>query len=204
MSLNNAAGGATFDKYPATMELRLLRPFFGVGDSKRSDCCRGDDPAEPRLAVQSGINPANDPANSNCSGNNHGRHALKEDECVYAMVFFPSRLGLDLRLLENPIDAIRANAVQTLNAANRDDGRVGLCRLNGNLVAVTIFCARARMSVGHASVPCAYQSQPLRNPRAGARRPRKTLYARRDIRAEAEIYLAHLRHHAKSFLGDRP
>lgn len=202
---NNVIAGTTFNLPPATTKLLLFLLWsLEVRDSKRTDCRRRDNAPEPRLPIQSGINSANNPANSNGGGNNHSRHALNKDECIDAMVLYSARLGLDLRLLENPIDPIRANTVQTLNAANRNDGRVGLCRLNGNLVAVAILCVCARMPVGHVSAPCACPNQLLRNPRAGARHPRQTLDDQRDIRAEAAKYPAQQQHHLTSFSDDRP
>jgi hypothetical protein len=69
VSQNNAIVGAALDLRSAATKLLLLLLWpLDVGDGKRADCRRGDDAPEPGLAVQTGIDSANDPANSNGSG----------------------------------------------------------------------------------------------------------------------------------------
>ena len=79
---------------------------------------------KPVVPLQAGVNTANNAAYTNTCSSDYPGHTFDEHERADTTLFFAASLGLDLRLLEHPIDSIRANRMQTLDARNWQQRRV--------------------------------------------------------------------------------
>jgi len=158
---------------------------------------------KPVVPLQASVNTANNAAYPNtCSSDDPG-HAFDEYERIDTALFFAARLGLDLRLLEHPIDSIRANRMQTLDARNWQQRRVRVVVLHNHLGAATSFNVCGSLST-HVLAVYSARAQRSRNHHATARRPPQTHAGQAGSGAYPVQYPAHWTPRAADFSDDRP
>lgn len=85
-----------------------------------------------------------------CRCGNKAGHAFDKHECIDAPLFDAARFGLDLRLLEHPIDTIWPYGVKSFDTGDRKPRRVRMTILQNNLVAAAVLNVRGSLSA-HAS-----------------------------------------------------
>lgn len=192
------------------MKLCSLVALIGLGamrkeiDGQCSDGDCGDNTAQPIVPLNGSINSASDSAYTDRQRAENPYQTLDELIGIDAALFTTTHFRLDLRLVKYPIHAVRTDDMQPFDARDRDDRRVGLCRLECELRPVAIPCASARMLVGHASVPYACRRPQRQNRRAAFWHRSETRGNRCDTHAMAEQWLAPRQGPAECFSDDRP
>lgn len=190
-------------RIPKAVVQRLLwRRPLEKGDGQRGNCRSGNNSAKGFVALESGIDAADDTANTNSRRRHQTCHTLDEYESIDTTLLFAACLRLDLRLLKNPIHAIRTNRMQTLNSGDRKQRGIRVVVLNNHLGTTATLNVCGCLPT-HVSVAYSARDQRLKNRRAGAPHPSQTRADLADSDDAQAQYPALQQHRAASFSDDQ-